>query len=434
MDKRILIVGTSPYDVNTPARAFDSYFHFCKRECLAQVFSSPITPMKGHCGTLFQMTDKDVLYRWMGKEKKTGRIFTYAELSETKYNKTSSKELISNPVINRLYRVGHNKSSMVYLLRGILWRKKYWCTKQFNDWLDDFNPECIFLSFSDDYFIPQIALYVAEKFNIPIVSSIGDDYYFNYKFSLSPLYNLYKLTYRKLIRRVFRNPGSVIYIGNKIKDKYNSEFVLNGETVYLTSSIQRRDFRIIDTKAPKISYFGNIRLGRNESLSDIGEVLREINPSYFLDVYSNEIEKTIIETLINNSNIRLHEAIPYDEVVRITLESDIIVVVEGFKRKDIDISRYSLSTKVADSLASGVNVLAYGSTECGAIEYALETESIAVCTDKSDLKETIQRLIFDASYQKENYEKAKKICETNHTLKNSCSIFEGVIEKVTGEE
>ena len=29
-----------------------------------------------------------------------------------------------------------------------------------NKWLDEFKPECVFLSFSDDYFIPQIALYV----------------------------------------------------------------------------------------------------------------------------------------------------------------------------------------------------------------------------------------------------------------------------------
>lgn len=45
-----------------------------------------------------------------------------------------------------------------------------------------------------------------------------------------------------------------MYIGNKIRDKYNSEFSLNGETIYLTSDIKRREFRAIDQNNPKIIY------------------------------------------------------------------------------------------------------------------------------------------------------------------------------------
>ena len=59
-----------------------------------------------------------------------------------------------------------------------------------------------------------------------------------------------------------------------------------------------------------------------------------------------------------------------------TLEGVIVVVVESFKKKDIDITRYSFSTKVADSWASGVAVLAYGSDGCRAIEYAQETDNL----------------------------------------------------------
>ena len=79
---RLLIVGTVPYDKQSTSRAFDAYFHFWEKENLAQVFSNPQEPLKGHCGTLFQITDQRMLKRWINPKQKTGRVFHYEELSE----------------------------------------------------------------------------------------------------------------------------------------------------------------------------------------------------------------------------------------------------------------------------------------------------------------------------------------------------------------
>ena len=139
------------------------------------------------------------------------------------------------------------------LLRRWLWSKKYWCTEELNQWLDDFKPECVFLSLSNDFFIQDIAIYVAERFDIPVIISIGDDYYFNYMKSLSPMYHWYKLSYRNALRKVFARSQRAIYISDKIRDKYNAEFHLYGKTVYLTSEVQRKPFRPIAKDHPVIS-------------------------------------------------------------------------------------------------------------------------------------------------------------------------------------
>ena len=52
------------------------------------------------------------------------------------------------------------------------------------------------------------------------------------------------------------------------------EFGLDGETVYLTSTIERKPFKTINTDRPIITYFGNIGMGRNDSLNAIGYALR----------------------------------------------------------------------------------------------------------------------------------------------------------------
>lgn len=433
MHPKVLIVGTSPYDKQGPARAFESYFSGWERDNLVQIFSSPNKPKAGHCSKLYQVTDAQMLKRWLSSKKRTGLVYKYEELLNIDTPTTVSTNEVSSGIVSKLYKIGKKKTSLIYILRGILWKKKYWCTKELDRFVDDFKPECIFLAFSDDYFILQIALHYAQKYDIPIVSCIGDDYYFNVKKTISPFYWIYKKTYKKLVRRIFAHGGSAAYIGDKIRDKYNKEFNLNGRTVYLTSEIVPHEFRPINTERPKIIYCGNIRLGRNNSLDDIGRALSSINSSYYLDVYSNESDETVYRNLKKNPNIRYHGAIPYTQVMAKIRECDIAVVVEGFDPADVETTRYSLSTKVADSLATGSCVLAYGSKECGAIDYVQSIGCVTVCTSPKELEAKIKGLISDISLQKANYTKAMEIINRNHRIENSTRIFTTIVNEVIKE-
>lgn len=426
MHPRVLIVGTVPYNRQTSARAFESYFKNWEKENLAQVFSNPREPVKGHCGELYQITDKMMLKRYIIRNTQVGRIYHYEELAD-EWKPQSEKERKS--IIAKLYTLGSKKSPLNYLMRGMLWRKKFWCTPELNQWMDKFAPQCVFLAFSDDYFIPQIALYAAQKYNIPIVSCIGDDYYFNEKASVSPLYHLYRKTYKRLIDRVFAHGGSAAYIGDKIRDKYNGEFGLDGETVYLTSEMQRHEYREINTVNPLISYAGNIRLGRSASLLMIASALGEINKDYKIQVYSNESDPVYYKALSEHPNVDYHGAVPYSKVKEIMQTSDLLLVVEGFAAEDVRITRYSLSTKVADSLAVGGFVFTVGSEECGAIEYLKSIDCGPVCTAKDEIKTKLERLLFDTKFQAKLYERCRVTTEKNHTLCNSNQIFEGIVDK-----
>ena len=331
------------------------------------------------------------------------------------------------PVTRKLYALGSHKNRIVYLLRGLLWKKSFWCTPELDAWLEEFQPQCVFLSFSDDYFIPQIALYAAEKFQIPILSSIGDDYYFNYRPSLSPLYHFYKLTYRRLIRRIFAHKGSAIYIDDKIRDKYNAAFGLEGRTVYLASDQERRAFRPIDTVSPKICYFGNLRLGRNRTLAAIADALGAIDPRWQVDVYSNETDGAVLRVLGKSPNIRFHGAVGYGDVQRLTAECDLLLLAEGFGKRDVDTVRYSLSTKTADAIASGAAVFACGHRDCGAMEYCEKTGCVTTCTDKTRLEEALQGLIFDEARQKQLYDAGEQLLNRRHRLAFSTAVFREAI-------
>mgnify|MGYP003272480170 FL=1 len=361
---------------------------------------------------------------WLRKKIDTGVIFHYDDL-DTEW-KDSDLEL-GDSKVEAAYKLGRKHTPLTHLLRGVLWKKHFWCTEKLNKWLDAFKPECVFLAFSDDYFIPQIAMYVAKRYNVPIVSCIGDDYYFNVEKTLSPVYHLYKSTYKKLIDKILTWPGSAIYISDKIRDKYNSEFELGGETVYLTSTVRRKQFSAINCECPVITYFGNIRMGRNNSLNDIGYALGKINPQYMLEVYSNEKDEQIYQVFKDNPNVKYMGSVPYTQVQKRMSQSDITVIVEGFEEKDINLSRYSLSTKAADALASGSSILTYGSMESGIIEYMQTTGASMVCTERNRLIECIKILMADQKLQKQYYEQAIVMTKKNHNLEASCTISEQVI-------
>ena len=425
MMPKILIVGTVPYNKRSTSRAFESYFHGYDKACLAQIFSNTKKPAKGHCETFYQITDQRMVMRRLKTKLDTGIIFTDADLEDEW--KDNSLE-VNSAAFEKMYHIGTKKSPLIYLLRGLVWNKRYWCTEKLNRWLDEFQPDCVFLAFSDDFFIPQIALYAARRFRIPIVSCIGDDYYFNDRRTASPLYHLYRGLYKKLIRRVFAHGGSAIYISDKIRDKYNGEFGLDGETVYLTSELKRREFAPVPDNR-RFAYFGNIGLGRYRSLYEIGEALRKVSADYRLDIYSNQVEQEAKKLFAACPAIRFHGSIPYAEVQKQIGENDVFIIVEGFGESDINAVRYSLSTKAADALASGANILVYGSAEAGVVSYMASTGAAVMCTDKEELENCIRQLLQNPAQQKLRYDNAVLATDKNHNLVSSTEIFWTVVSE-----
>ena len=165
-------------------------------------------------------------------------------------------------------------------------------------------------------------------------------------------------------------------------------------------------------------------MGRNQSLADIGYALQRINKDYYVDVYSAEQDEVFIHVLKDCRGIRFHGAVPYTDVMRLTEECDVTIIVEGFSKQDIDTTRYSLSTKAADAIASGGNIFVYGDINCGVIEYMQESGCAVVCTEQDKLEESLRRLIFDSKLQHQLYERAIVVDQEDHDKEKNRTLTE----------
>ena len=362
----------------------------------------------------------------MHKPVDVGTVYYYDELDE----KGSSAVVDTGDLASQGYKLGRSHTPIVELLRGVLWRDKYWCTEKLIKWLDDYQPELVFYNFTNNLFLQKIVLFISDRYGIPIVTAIGDDYYFNDKRSFSLAYHMFRWRYKKLTEEVFSHRGSAVYVCDKIKDKYNERFGLGGETIYFNTEVKRKPFTPIDLVSPKIVYFGNIRLGRNHALKNIADALYRINPQYKLEVYSNEQDESVYRELINHQSVIWGGAIPYSEVVMKISTCDIYVIVESFREIDLNFTRYSLSTKAADGLASGALVFAYGPTDSGIIDYLVKTEAACVCTREEYPEDELKRILADVVLQHSLYSKAEIIAKSNHTLEGSTRKFESIVNRL----
>lgn len=424
MHPKILIIATTPYSTSDSSRTLDAYFHYWEKNRVVQIFSRNWIPNKGHCGEMYQITDASLLRKWLHRPVEVGRIYTYDEMR----NGDGNEVMEDSSAVGLSYRIGSKHSPSVEILRRLLWRKKFWCTPKLVKWLDEYKPECIVYNFSNHLFTQQIALFVAKRYQIPIVAIIGDNYYFDESKSKSPVYKVFKNKFKKLTEKILSSNNSALYCNDKIKNLYNDFFHIQGETVYFSSSLKRREFRPIATKNPSIVYFGSIRLGRNLALLDIANALAKIDPDYRLEVYSNERDEEICGVLKRSPNIVYGGSIPYSQVEKKTAECDIFVIAEGFRDSDINLTKYSLSTKASDGLASGAAILTYGPKDAGVVNYMESTEASLVCTEAKKLVESIKILISDIEMQKRFYEKAIEVTRAHHTIERSTATFEKVVE------
>lgn len=377
---RILIVGTQPYNKMVQSRAFDSYFRNWPKEKLAQVFSDSRDPVKGHCGTLYQITDKRLL-KSRTNHSDPGRVFAYDTLHDG-WTKVSAS-----------HKAPKKKTPLLRLLRKIVWKRRLWATKRFDEWLDAFKPEAVFLSFSQDFFIFDLAFYVASRFGIPIIASSADDYIFDGHFSLNPFYWIYRSLYMKTIKRLLKAKASWIFESPRIQEKYVKEFGVHSQIQYIGTDLDGELLSHPSKDIESFCYFGNLEFNRFDSICDVADAARAIKPSARINVYSKDCDSVSKWAKKRHPNIILHGQVPYDEVVRLSNEADVLLIVEGFKKRDVKAVRYSLSTKVADCLKTGRFVLAYGDKETGALDFLLANQCAITATSKKELQNKLCQLL-----------------------------------------
>jgi len=416
--KKVLILSHNALsNQQNNGKTLEAFFKDWDKNCLAQIYLQPETPDFDFCDNYFRLTDYEVLNNIISRGKVGKTIKSSFDLNNSKS---------FNPIVTKLYndrkdtmhRRGLNKlihSAFVsrvpifVLAREFIWMLSKWKTLELRKWIQDFSPDVLFFQGSSGIFGYNIALWICNEFNIPMILQLTDDYTIGiYEFSL--IEKIYKFFYRGIFKKAISISKKVIVISGEMEAEYKKKY--GGNYTILMNSIDR-DITRVEPNSLRFLYAGNVSINRWETLLKIGVALDQINQrkskSLFLDIYTPNLLQNDIKAKFDKVNsINYRGTLNQDELTYEIQNSNILIHVESFNKRMKKITRLSISTKIPEYLASKRFILAVGPSDVASIKYLSENNFAFVINseDVDIIMSELTPIIENNEFRKEIINKA----------------------------
>lgn len=408
-----------------------SLFSGFEKEELCQLYIYPTIPDIDFCSSYYRVTDKDVLKSYL-KFSVKGRQINKNEINPSLHS------MFENPEDEAKYRNRKNKTAFRMILRDLMWSFSHWYNKNLKNWVKAQGPNCIFVAPGTAQFLYNMALKISKDFNIPIVTYVCDEYYFVKK-TKGILDKIRVASLKKKINKLMLKSSHIVTICESLKELYSKEFSVPATVIMTGTNYTLKETPQTNDIFKSITYMGNIRCNRFNSLAEIGKALKQINEQkntdFSLNVYTAEKDNSILNVLKDIDTIKLCGYVSGDEFDRVLHGADMLLHTEAFDEQSVDSVKNSVSTKIADSLASGTCLFAYGPHEVASMRHLIDNDCAIVSTSSENLKQTLEKAFFDAELRKKVCENAIKTAKEFHNSEQNSqklySLLENVNEDIT---
>ncbi len=425
---RVLVISHNVFSRSTGmGKTLSSYFHAFAPEELAQFYIHSEIPVDPLCERYYRVTDRDILRSVV--TRKSGTVF---EKEDIQTNAVSSRT--DHGVIAVLYRQASRRSPLVYCFRNAAWRFGCWKTDRLRNWLDEFDPQAVFLASGDYAFLYRIAREIAQERSVPLFVSCMDDYYFQNRNAGKPGGKKQQRVLMREVLPTMQKAVALFTICDRMTKDYAAAFKKPAYTLHTGATLTEP---LSFPKNNRLSYIGALAPGRETSLIAIGRALKQVSvpgkPAY-VDVYSGEKRPDILQNLTPENGIRFHGEISPQEAMRVMGESLFLLHTESFDPVIRKAVAYSVSTKIADSLASGTCLLAYGPPEIASMAYLNENRAAFCIFNEEELSAGLTRLLEDADLRENIIQNAVSLAKKNHGLRQNSERIRRVMEETVNTE
>lgn len=276
-------------------------------------------------------------------------------------------------------KIAKNKT-IKNLIRYNVWKKYSYITNTVFKFIEKIEPDILLYQPGDFYALNQLVNEIVDNYHMPIILYITEDYFLKGKKYFKPFgygWEKYKKSFIKLFtQRVF-----TIYANEKLKIDYSKKLNVKNKIIYISSDIISED--LINSKInlsneyskSKVGYFGNLGLDRFKSILKFSNYLQVEYPQFIIYVYSACKDKKIIKKLKRKKNIKFCGFVNYNELKKLMISFDFLLLAEAEEGKYIKNLKYAFSTKIADYLALNKIILSIGSKDIAIINYLVKNNS-----------------------------------------------------------
>lgn len=312
------------------------------------------------------------------------------------------------------YKLGAAHKAWMLLARDTIWKLSNWKNKKLLAWLDSMNPDIIFLAPGDGAFSYRLADEIARYLSKPLAVVCMDDYFINNRNKGELLGGIRQKLFMNVVNKTIQNAAAIFTICDEMNKAYTNLF--HKQCVTLHTSADNKSM-VLKSDASRVSYIGNLSCGRYKTLLELGRAISEINDDTLtkvIDVYSGSKEAEYISPLKNAPGINFRGAIPAEQVPEVMSESVMVIHTESFDPAMKELVRFSVSTKIAESLMYGPCLLAYGPEGIASIDYLKENNAAYVISRPEDLEKGLEKILTNKELREQIVRNARALALKNH--------------------
>ena len=396
-----------------------SLFSCFKKEEICQLYVYPSMPDVDRCSSYYRITDREVL--------KSLRLFAGAPGGEISISVENGLDLKAGKSKKDMTQ---EQESFLYIIRDIVWQVSRWYSDELRTWLDRENPDVVFLTPGSSRFIYDVAIKISRERNIPVVMYICDDFYFlDGKTGIIRAFQLKML--KKKIRKTLEKTCGIVTICEDMRRSYSREFGLPVYTVMTGAGIERHNVKEVE-RVGNLSYFGNLTYNRYLGIAEIGRALDRINErtgqAVQLRVYSRNDNRTVRTEFDGIRSLTMMGFLSGEEYEKAFFDSDVLIHTEAFDEECISRVKHSVSTKIADSLASGIILFAYGPRGIASMDHLEENNCAWIVNDSSELEVQIGEMLSSPEKRTGIAREGLKIAEECHDSRINSEKIRSILE------
>lgn len=385
---RILVISNNSFsDTTNNGKTLASFFEEYPAHNIAQLYFSAEAPNNKRYYNYFKIADSDIVKCVLKKKDTCGNIVN---------SKSVIKDTDSKKKNNSLAEI-LKKYDFARIMREILWKSKKWKTKLFNQWLDEFHPEIIFLCAGDSGFAYDITKYIQNKYDTKLVVYITDDYILPRK-TISAFWWVRRNYVLNKMRDAVCKSDLFVTISEQMREEYKQVFGKDSIlAVNMTESMKDGSICFENKNVLTLVYAGGLHYRRYVTLNLLAKSLKKYNEDLenkqkaYLKIYSGQkpSQKVLKYLNLEGASEFCGELNPL-QLKQVLNSCDIPVHVESFDRKSIESTRLSISTKIPEYLSLEKPVLAIGPDKIASMEYLKDS---AFCiTNENNIYFHLQRL------------------------------------------
>lgn len=436
-ESKVLVISHNPFSITqNNGKTLSSFFRDWKKENIAQLFLTLDRFDNDICDNFYRISDLEVLKSLITHKEKYA---IFKDGSNNEKNENDKAQVHKNKLYILIRDLFQKRSSFLYCIRNLVWKiVRPWKFKSLNEWIDEFNPDIVFFQSSNVSQVFNLVRNICAKRNIPLIIETTDDYVTPH-FSINPFYWIDILSLKRQYKKLVDMSYSVFAIGDTMAEEYNRRFGNKFKVAMNSINVQNDTIpyeQVYNENKIKFLYAGNLGLNRWKILSKIGNELKDIkderNIDVSFDIYSiNVPSNKILKKITIPGVMEFKGSLDSTGLIKERNNSDVLVHVEAFDRKNKNITRLSVSTKIPECLLSERMIFAVGPEEVASIKYINDNDLGIVCTSlKGDeLKERIEYIIDNRNKMFDYIKRGVQFAKTKHSPTENLKMIRNEIEE-----